>query len=127
MNSIKIIARRLFLGLTVSALIVGSLPKEVKAQIVGNGGTTGWNPVSSTSEPSCLQKGIKRMNILVDQGDIQTLPNGNSWRFRKGNNVIFTVFCTKSGDHVRVDVICFNACEPDIFRLRGTIDALMQW
>jgi hypothetical protein len=128
MNIAKTIANRLFVGFTAFALIVGSSPKEVNAQIItGNGGSTGWNPTSSTSEQSCMQEAMQTMNILVERGEIQTLPNGNSSRFRKGNNVIFNVLCTKSGGHVRVDVICFNACERPIFTLRSKIDALMQW
>ncbi len=126
MNISKTIASRLFVGFTALALIVTSSPKEVNA-IEGNGGTTGWNPTSSTSEDSCMQEAIRRMNTLVSRGEIQTLPNGNDWRFRKGNNVVFNVVCTKNGNYVRVDVICFNRCEDPIFPLRSRIDALMQW
>ena len=129
MNSTKTIASRLFVGFTAFALMVGSSPKEANAQITGNGGSTGWNPVSSTSERSCAQKGQEKMKILVNLGEIQTLPNAtsNTTRWRKGNNVIFDLVCTKSGGHVRVGIICFNACDSDIFRLRNTIDDLMEW
>ena len=127
MNITKTIASRLFVGFTAFALIVASSPKEVNAQITGNGGSTGWNSTSSTSEESCLDTAKQRMNTLVNQGEIQTLPNGNDWRYRKGNNVIFNVVCSLSGD-VRVDVICFNGCDRAITsELRPKIDDLMQW
>ncbi|NEQ66492.1 MAG: hypothetical protein F6K21_13490 [Symploca sp. SIO2D2] len=129
MNITKTIANRLFVGFTAFSLIVASSSKEVNAhiEIVGNGGSTGWNKTSSNSESACLDTAKQKMNTLVNQGEIQTLPNGNDWRWRKGNNVILNVVCSSSGD-VRVDVICFNACARTITSdLRPKIDELMKW
>ena len=129
MNITKTIASLLFVGFMAFALIVAFSPKEVNAhgQIVGNGGSTGWNRTDSRSESACLDTAKQKMNTLVNQGEIQTLPNGNAWRYRKGNNVILNVVCSLSGD-VRVDVICFNGCDQAITsELRPKIDALLQW
>ena len=126
MKIVKTITSKLFVGFTALALIVGSAPKEVHA-LTGNGGTTGWNSVSTRDQQSCFQKAMQTMNWLVEQGELQTLPNGNSWRFRRGNNAIFSVICDRSGANVRIEVICFNACEKATFSLRSRIDALMNW
>ncbi len=87
--------------------------------------STSSTPTSTTDEQSCAQKAVQTMNWLVEQGEIQTL-TGSSSRFRKGNNVIFNVVCSRNSE-VRVDVICFNSCDKDTFRLRSRIDALMNW
>jgi len=126
MKIVKTITSKLLVGFTALALIVGSAPKEVHA-LTGNGGSTGWNRVSTTNQDSCAQKAVQTMKWLVEQGEIQTLPDGNSWRFRKGNNVIFNVVCDRNGENVRVDVICFNACDRATFNLRSRIDGLMNW
>lgn len=119
------ITRPIVVSCTALALIFGSLTKEVNA-LTGEGGSTGWNSVSTTDVESCQAKASQKMNTLVAGGEIQTIPGWSS-RFRRGNNVIFNVVCDRSGKNVRVDVICFNTCDRYTYNLRTAIDNLMNW
>ncbi|MDJ0556271.1 MAG: hypothetical protein QNJ68_17905 [Microcoleaceae cyanobacterium MO_207.B10] len=121
---ISTITNKLFLTLTAFALIVGSLPKQANAQ-TGTGRTTGWNPVSTKDETSCYNKALPIMEFLVNQGEIQKVPNWAE-RFTKGNNAVFDVICARNGE-VKVDLICFNSCSSSANSLRDKIDQLMQW
>ncbi|NET41362.1 hypothetical protein [Okeania sp. SIO2B3] len=125
LKTINTITTRLFVGVTAFALIVGSLPKEVNAG-TGDGGSTGWERVSTTDIVSCEQNAKQEMDRLVQQGTIQKIPGWNS-RFKKGNNTVFNVICTNDGRWVRVDVICFNQCADGFSRIRSKIEALLVW
>ncbi len=124
MKTTNTITSRLFVAVTAFALIVGSLPKEANAQ-TGTGQTTGWNTVSTKDESSCYKKALPIMEFLVNQGEIQKVPNWAE-RFTKGNNAVFDVICARNGE-VKVDLICFNSCSSSAMSLRDKIDSLMQW
>ncbi|MGD1703377.1 hypothetical protein [Dapis sp. BLCC M229] len=123
MKTTNTITSRLFVALTAFALIVASLPKEANAQ-TGSGGSTGWERVSTTDETSCYNKALPIMEFLVNQGDIQKIPNWAE-RFKQGNNAVFDVICARNGE-VKVDLICFNSCG-NATKTRDKIDSLMKW
>lgn len=112
--------------LSLATIASLSLNQEFANAITGDGGSTGWNLVSTKTEQSCTKKAVQEMNFFVNSGKIQNIPRWST-RFKKGNNVIFNLVCSKKGDYVRVDVICINGCSRETIRLRTAIDELLHW
>ncbi|AOY78758.1 MULTISPECIES: hypothetical protein [Moorena] len=112
--------------LSVATIVSMTLNQGLANAISANGGSTGWHSVSSGSETSCNKKGIEKMNILVNGGEIEKT-EFHPWRYKRGNNVIFNLVCAPKGDYVRVDVICVNPCDRNTYRIRTVIDELMNW
>ncbi len=112
--------------LSLATIASLTLNQEFANAITADGGSTGWNPVSTNSEQSCAKKAVQEMNFFVNSGKIQNTPRSGS-RFKNGNNAVFNIVCSKKGDYVRVDVICINGCSKQTYRLRKAIDQLITW
>ncbi len=120
------ITKSIFVSCTVLALIFGSFSQEVNAQNVTEapGGSTGWEPVSTTNESDCAAKAGQKMSSLVSTGLIKTV-TGASSRYARGN-AVFNIVCHKDGKYVRVDIICFGACVNDTYDIRSQIEKMLR-
>ncbi len=67
MKIINRITKPIFVSCTALALIFGCFSKEVNGQNVTSapGGSTGWDPVSTTNESDCAAKAVQKMISLV--------------------------------------------------------------
>jgi len=92
----------------------------------GDGGSTGWNAVSSNSWESCANKALEKMKTFVNNGDVQFVPGWKS-RFKIGNTVILNVLCSPDGNYVTVSVFCINDCSSRTIGLRKRIGGAMNW